>query len=112
MTADTTSRPPLAPPERCGAHDAVELATSTTLALALHELRSKGQAVGLVVADQENVGVVTDDDLSFAIDWAGPNGQVADALTLHVVEHAAPSPPSDRSRPSALRTFGPGRWRI
>lgn len=109
MSASAPSPPPLALPQGGGTLHPVELAASTTLALALHQLRSRGQAVGLVVSGREIVGVVTDDDVSFAIDWSGPHGQVADAVTLHVVEHAAPPPAASRSRPSALRTFGPGR---
>jgi len=99
VTAPARRRPSAPPPPADRARGPVELIAAVPLGPALCRLRAEGQAVGLVLDGREVVGVVTDDDLSFALDWSGPEGHVADAVTLHVVEHAAPRPPSIAPRP-------------
>lgn len=53
---------------------------------ALARLGRACQAMGFVWGGDGFVGVVTAEDLRFAIDWVGPAASVDDAMTFSVIE--------------------------
>lgn len=74
---------------------------------ALDLLERRRQAVGFVWGGDGFVGVVTAEDLRFAVDWEGPAATVDDAMTFSVVEISR-----DADLTGATEAFGDGlrRW--
>ena len=74
---------------------------------ALDLLERRQQAVGFVWGGDGFVGVVTAEDLRFAVDWEGPAATVDDAMTFSVVEISR-----DADLAGATEAFGDGlrRW--
>ncbi|MBX3286048.1 MAG: hypothetical protein KF703_11945 [Actinobacteria bacterium] len=77
------------------------------VASALDLLGQRRQAMGFVWGGDGFVGVVTVEDLRFAVDWEGPAATVDDAMTFSVVEISR-----DADLSGATEAFGDGlrRW--
>ncbi len=85
MVPAWTSLVPAPPSTTCAP---IVLAPGTGLASALRILSRANQAMAFVAPGSGPSGVVTAEDLHFALEWAGPTGSVADAMTLGLVEVA------------------------
>lgn len=74
---------------------------------ALDLLGRRHQAMGFVWGGDGFVGVVTAEDLRFAVDWVGPEASVDDAMTFSVIEISR-----DADLTAATEAFGDGlrRW--
>jgi predicted transcriptional regulator len=77
------------------------------VARALRLLEREQQAVAFVWGGDGFVGVVTAEDLRFAIDWQGPTAAVDDAMTFSVIEIGR-----DADLAAATEAFSDGlrRW--
>ena len=74
---------------------------------ALDLLGRRHQAMGFVWGGYGFVGVVTAEDLRFAVDWVGAGASVDDAMTFSVIEISR-----DADLAAATEAFGDGlrRW--
>lgn len=74
---------------------------------ALDVLGRRCQAIGFVWGGDGFVGVVTVEDLRFAVDWVGPDALVDDAMTFSIIEISR-----DADLAHATEAFGDGlrRW--
>lgn len=74
---------------------------------ALEALEHRHQAMGFVWGGEGFVGIVTVEDLRFAVDWVGPEALVDDAMTFAVIEISR-----DADLATATEAFGDGlrRW--
>jgi CBS domain-containing protein len=77
------------------------------VARSLGLLEGAHQAMGFVWGGDGFVGVVTAEDLRFAIDWLGPTASVDDAMTFSVIEIGR-----DADLAAATEAFSDGlrRW--
>ena len=74
---------------------------------ALRQLEREHQAMGFVWGGDGFVGVVTAEDLRFAIDWVGASASVDDAMTFSIIEIGR-----DADLATATEAFSDGlrRW--